>query len=72
MVNASDIKEHMELVGSDGQHIGTVDKVDGDRIKLTKADSTDAQHHYVPLSQISGMEGGKLKASVTKAQVGMG
>ena len=29
----------MEVVGADGVHIGTVDKVDGDRIKLTKADS---------------------------------
>jgi len=35
MVNASQIQEHMEIKGSDGQHVGTVDRVEGDRIKLT-------------------------------------
>ena len=38
MANASQIREHMEVVGSDGEHVGTVDKVEGDRIKLTKDD----------------------------------
>ena len=38
MVNASQIHEHMEIKGSDGQHVGTVDRVEGDRIKLTKSD----------------------------------
>ena len=32
MVNASQIQEHMEIKGSDGQHVGTVDRVEGDRI----------------------------------------
>jgi hypothetical protein len=32
------VTEHMEVLGSDGQHIGTVDKVRGDRIILTKND----------------------------------
>jgi hypothetical protein len=36
-----DIREHMEIVGSEGKHIGTVDKVEGERIKLTKTDSPD-------------------------------
>ena len=35
----SDIKEHMEVIGADGVHVGTVDKVEGSRIKLTKKDS---------------------------------
>src|SRR3954447_12851197 len=38
MINASHIQEHMEIKGSDGQHVGTVDNVEGDRIKLTKSD----------------------------------
>ena len=29
----TDIKEHMEVIGADGVHIGTVDKVEGNRIK---------------------------------------
>ena len=36
MADASSIREHMEVIGADGVHIGTVDKVEGQRIKLTK------------------------------------
>ncbi len=39
MTDTSNIREHMEVIGADGVHIGTVDKIEGDRIKLTKADS---------------------------------
>ena len=39
MPDANAIREHMEVIGADGVHVGTVDHVDGDRIKLTKADS---------------------------------
>lgn len=39
MADLSQIREHMDIVGADGVHIGTVDKVDGHRIKLVKADS---------------------------------
>ncbi|WP_010545418.1 DUF2171 domain-containing protein [Sphingomonas elodea] len=43
------VTEHMEVLGSDGSHVGTVDKVRGDRILLTKND-TDAEgrHHSIP------------------------
>ena len=33
------IKEHMEVVGTDSKHVGIVDHLDGDRIKLTHHDS---------------------------------
>ena len=36
MDNLSKIKEHAEVIGADGVHVGTVDRVEGDRIKLTK------------------------------------
>ena len=38
MADANAIREHMEVIGADGVHVGTVDSVDGDRIKLTKSD----------------------------------
>jgi hypothetical protein len=38
MADISKIKEHMEVIGADGAHVGTVDRVEGKRIKLTKAD----------------------------------
>ncbi|HEX5385311.1 MAG TPA: DUF2171 domain-containing protein [Gemmatimonadales bacterium] len=55
MVNASNIREHMEVVGSDGQHVGTVDHVEGnDRIKLTRDDpASGGEHHFIPLSWVS-------------------
>ena len=52
MGDLSKIREHMEVVGADGAHVGTVDRVEGDRIKLTKADSGEGahkgHHHFVP------------------------
>jgi hypothetical protein len=45
----SRVAEHMEVVGSDGQHVGTVDKVRGDRILLTKNDvDAGGRHHSIP------------------------
>jgi len=41
-----------------------VDHVNGDRIKLTRKDSADGQHHYLPLSKIASVEGGKVKTSM--------
>jgi len=40
------VSEHMEVVGSDGSHVGTVDKIRGDRIVLTKNDSDAGGHHH--------------------------
>jgi hypothetical protein len=58
-----DICEHMEVVDADGQHVGIVDKVEGDRIKLTKKDSLDGQHLFLDKSQVAGIEGNKVKLS---------
>jgi hypothetical protein len=55
------IREHMEVVGNDDQHVGTVDKVAGDRIILTKSDpeSGDA-HHSLSCSDIDRVEGDRV------------
>lgn len=51
--NAANIREHMKVVGSDGQHVGTVDHLEGDReIKLTRRDSDDDEHHFIPTSWV--------------------
>jgi len=42
----SKVEEHQEVVGSDGQHVGTVDKVRGDRVILTKNDQDAGGHHH--------------------------
>ena len=48
MSHLDQIREHMNVIGADGVHLGTVDHVDGGRIKLTKADSGQAHqdHHH--------------------------
>ena len=46
MVNAQSINEHMEVIGSDGAHVGTVDYLEGsDKIKLTKSDPKSGGQH---------------------------
>jgi len=51
------IREHQEVLGVDGEHVGTVDEVVGDRVKLTKADMTaGGEHHYVPLSDVESVD----------------
>ena len=67
MSGYDDIKEHMEVIGADGVHIGTVDHLDGDRIKLTKADSGmgghQGHHHYISRGLVAGVEGAKVRLS---------
>ena len=56
MEMASQIKEHMPVVGSDGGQFTTVDHLDGDHIKLTKKDSPDGQHHWIPQSWVTRVD----------------
>jgi hypothetical protein len=57
MISADQIREHMEVRGLDGAHIGTVDHMDGQsRIKLTRTDSMDGQHHYIPLDWVDHID----------------
>ena len=54
------VTEHMQVCGSDEQPVGTVDKVRGDRIILTKDDSEDGKHHAISCSMVDRIEGGKV------------
>ena len=63
--DASQIREHMRVVGADGRHIGTVDRIEGNRIKLTKSDSGDRQHHYVELNEVEGIKDGEVCLSTS-------
>lgn len=75
MVDASQIKEHMEVIGADGVHVGTVDGVEGAegswRIKLTKADSSagfagedhEGHHHFISMGLVAGIEGEQVRLS---------
>ncbi len=63
MVNSAEIKEHADVIGADGVHVGTVDHVEGDRIKLTKKDSSDQRHHYISLGLVAEVEDGTVRLS---------
>ncbi len=58
MFNKSEIKEHMEVLGSDGQHVGKVDHLEGsNQIKLTKSDpKSGGQHHLIPLAWVDHVD----------------
>ena len=61
------VREHMEVVGADGVHVGTVDKVEGGRIKLTKRDSGEGSHkghhHFISGGLVASVEGDKVRLS---------
>ena len=51
------VQEHMEVVGSDGQPVGTVDKVKGDKIILTKTGAQAGGHHHsIPCGWIQSVD----------------
>ncbi|MVT64889.1 DUF2171 domain-containing protein [Bradyrhizobium pachyrhizi] len=61
-----DIKENMEVIGADGVHVGTVDRVVGSRIKLKLRDSYgshEGHHHYIELGFVAGVEGDRVRLS---------
>ncbi len=55
---AQQIREHMEVLGSDGQHVGTVDRVEEQgSIKLTKNDpAAEGMHHYIPMDWVDHVD----------------
>ncbi len=68
---AGQICPHMEVIGADGVHVGTVDHVEGHRIKLTKhsssagvaGESHEGHHHYISLGLVAEVEGDKVRLS---------
>jgi hypothetical protein len=72
----------MEVIGADGVHVGTVDHVQGDRIKLTKSDSSaqlegqegsqhSGHHHYISLGLVADVEGNQVRLSANGANAVM-
>ena len=66
MAGFEDIREHMEVIGADGVHVGTVDRIDGDRINLTKAEnvgSHEGHHHFISRGLVADVEGNQVRLS---------
>jgi hypothetical protein len=67
MTGPDAIRENMEVIGADGVHLGTVDRVEEGRIKLTRADSGEGSHqghhHYLSLGLVAAVEGNQVRLS---------
>ncbi len=69
MVDRASIREHLDVRGSDGGHVGTVDHLDGDRIKLTKTDpAAGGEHHFIHVDSVASVEGDRVRLNRTGAE----
>jgi hypothetical protein len=66
-MTATRIKQHMEVIGADGVHVGTVDRIEGGRIKMIRKDSGEGthkgHHHYISISLVADVEGNRVRLS---------
>lgn len=70
MTELKAIREHMAVLGSDGERVGTVDGVEVDRIKLTRSGNTaghEGHHHYIAADMVAGVEGDLVRLNTTAA-----
>jgi hypothetical protein len=67
----SKIHTGMKVIGADGVHVGTVDSVEGRRIKLTKSDSGEGahkgHHHYIDEGLVADVEANSVRLSANAA-----
>lgn len=71
MAVKDDIREGMEVIGADGVHVGIVDKIEGDRIKLNRHDEEhgldEPKHHFLSLGLVAEVEEDKVRVSSNAA-----
>ena len=61
------IREHMEVVGSDGGHVGKVDHVLGEEIELARLDrSSGFKHHYIPMGWVDHIDDDRVWLNMTR------
>lgn len=69
MIFIEQVREGLEIVGSDGAHVGTVDALSGTLLKLKKSDpSSGGTHHYLDIGPIVAIEGNRAKLLVPAAE----
>jgi hypothetical protein len=70
MADARQIREHLHVHSSDGEHVGTVDHLQGDQIKLAKQDkASGGQHHFIPLSWVASVDDDQVRLSKSADEV---
>jgi len=67
MSSIEDVREHMQVIDAEGTPLGKVDRVEGDRIKLTRDSSGqgshEGHHHYIPAGLVAEVEGDNVRLS---------
>ena len=61
MINPSQIKEHMEVKGSDGKHVGTVLGLESGRVKI----ASGGMDHYIDIATVDAVEDDGITLSTT-------
>jgi hypothetical protein len=57
MAGRTDIREHMDVIGSCGTRLGAVDRIEGNSIKLAKNDpKANGQHHWIPTDWVDHVD----------------
>lgn len=67
MLDTQQIKANMEVVDTNGQHVGTVDHLQGDIVELTREGFTDGLRHFVAIAAVKGLQGDKLLVEAGEA-----
>ena len=67
MSSLENVREHMQVIDAEGTPLGKVDRVEGDRIKLTRdsdgAGFQEGHHHFIPAGLIAEVEGDTVRLS---------
>ena len=67
MSNLDQVREHMQVIDAEGTPLGKVDRIEGDRIKLTRDSSGqgshEGHHHYIPAGLVAEVEGDNVRLS---------
>ena len=70
MIQASQIRNQMQIVGSDGQQLGSVEQVDGSsRIKYAPKTAAGKGDHFIPLAWVTSVEGQTVRLSKSSHDV---
>jgi hypothetical protein len=69
MSRFDEIREHMQVIDAEGTPVGKVDRIEGDRIKLTRESSSaglgshEGHHHFLPRGLVADVEGDTVRLS---------
>jgi len=66
MKDVQDIQEDMKVIANDGATVvGVVDRIEGELMKLTRKDSPDGKHHFLPLDRVETVQDDTVLLSIS-------